>query len=185
MLALVFFVMLIYSVFGFYFFGDIDTENFQTLSRSFVSLFVLLTTAKYDVEKWTKLKVLIKICFSYPDVMMKSYNFSPWSSAFFISYLAINLYFLMNLMLAVVYDAFTRIEKDKFRRLYLHKRKAAQHAFKLLVTQERPEEVSFQHFEGLLTFYRPRTTPTEAYLMFKLLNKSNSGYLNTDEFYGE
>ena len=95
---------------------------------------------------------------SNPDVMMKSYNTSRWAAVFFISYLAINLYFLMNLMLAVVYDAFTKIEKDKFRRLFLHKRKAAQHAFKLLVTQERPEQVSFQHLEGLLTAYRPRTS---------------------------
>ena len=97
-------------------------------------------------------------CSSNPDVMMKSYNESRWSAAFFISYLSINLYFLMNLMLAVVYDAFTKIEKEKFRRLFLHKRKAAQHAFKLLVTQERPEQVSFQHLEGLLTAYRPRTS---------------------------
>jgi len=162
---LVFFVMMIYSVFGFYFFGEIDKDNFQTLSKSFVSLFVLLTTA------------------NNPDVMMKSYNTSRWAAVFFISYLAINLYFLMNLMLAVVYDAFTKIEKDKFRRLFLHKRKAAQHAFKLLVTQERPEQVSFQHLEGLLTAYRPTTTPTEAYLIFKLINKSESGYLSLDEFY--
>ena len=121
----------------------------------------------------------------------------------------------MNLMLAVVYDAFTKIEKDKFRRLFLHKRKAAQHAFKLLVTQERPEQVSFQHLEGLLTAYRPTTSkkrknictffkcrsnddfiflkiifyvflaPTEAYLIFKLINKSESGYLSLDEFYGK
>lgn len=140
---------------------------------------------------------------------MKSYNWSRWSAVFFISYLAINLYFLMNLMLAVVYDAFTRIEKDKFRRLFLHQRKAAQHAFKLLVTQERPEEVSFQHFEGLLSAYKPRAcklhswltkvqarsstsnhqldfaAPTEAYLIFKTLNKSNTGFLNKDEFYGK
>ena len=61
-------------------------------------------------------------------------------------------------MLAVVYDAFTRIEKEKFRRLFLHKRKAAQHAFRLLVTKERPEEVSFQHFEGLLSAYKPRAS---------------------------
>ena len=67
----------------------------------------------------------------------------------------------MNLMLAVVYDAFTRIEKEKFRRLFLHKRKAALHAFKLLVTRERPEEVSFEHFEGLLKFYKP--TASECY----------------------
>ena len=61
----------------------------------------------------------------------------------------------MNLMLAVVYDTFTKIEKEKFRRLFLHKRKAAQHAFKLLVTQERPDEVNLQHFEGLLMAYKP------------------------------
>ena len=92
---------------------------------------------------------------SNPDVMMKSYNWSRWSCIFFISYLFINLYFLMNLMLAVVYDTFTKIEKEKFRRLFLHKRKAAQHAFKLLVTQERPDEVNLQHFEGLLVAYKP------------------------------
>ncbi len=86
--------------------------------------------------------------------MMKSYNHSRWASVFFVSYLSINLYFLMNLMLAVVYDAFTRIEKEKFRRLFLHKRKAAQHAFRLLVTREKPDEISFQHFEGLLKHFR-------------------------------
>ena len=69
-------------------------------------------------------------------------------------YLSINLYFLMNLMLAVVYDAFTRIEKEKFRRLFLHKRKAAQHAFKLLVTRENPDGISFQHFEGALRHFK-------------------------------
>lgn len=46
MLALVFFVMLVYSVFGFYLFGLVDPGNFGSLGRSFVSLFVLLTTAK-------------------------------------------------------------------------------------------------------------------------------------------
>merc|ERR1719273_1251083 len=115
--------------------------------------------------------------------MMASYGYSKFSAIFFISYLSINLYFLMNLMLAVVYDTFTKIEKEKFRRLYLHKRKAAQHAFKLLVTKERSEEVSFQHFEGLLASYKPSATPTEAYLIFKTLNKSNSGFLTQDEFY--
>ena len=38
----------------------------------------------------------------------------------------------MNLMLAVVYDAFTHIEKEKYKRLFLHKRKATRLAFGLL-----------------------------------------------------
>ena len=42
--------------------------------------------------------------------MMASYNYNRVSAIFFISYLSINLYFLMNLMLAVVYDVFTRLD---------------------------------------------------------------------------
>ena len=166
MLALVFFLMLIYSVFGFYLFSEVDKNNFDDLLRSFVSLFVLLTTA------------------NYPDVMMASYNYSRYASIFFVSYLSINLYFLMNLMLAVVYDAFTTTMKEKFRKLYLHKRKAAQHAFGLLVTKERPDQISFQHFEGLIKQHKPSASQTEAYLMFKVLNTSGTGYLTLEEFYG-
>ena len=67
MLGLVMFVMLIYSVFGFYLFGEVDPGNFGRLESSFVSLFVLLTTA------------------NYPDVMMKSYNHQRSAAIFFIS----------------------------------------------------------------------------------------------------
>ena len=88
--------------------------------------------------------------------MMASYNYNRVSAIFFISYLSINLYFLMNLMLAVVYDVFTRKEREKFQRLYLHKRKAAQYSFGLLVTKERPDKVSFEHFEGMMAHFRPR-----------------------------
>ena len=76
----------------------------------------------------------------------------------------------MNLMLAVVYDTFTKIEKEKFRRLFLHKRKAAQHAFKLLVTQERPDEVNLQHFEGLLMAYKPSAS---TFFFFKVYAREN------------
>lgn len=35
---------------------------------------------------------------SFPDVMMPSYSRSPWSCIFFIVYLSIELYFIMNLV---------------------------------------------------------------------------------------
>ena len=38
--------------------------------------------------------------------------------------------------LAVVYDAFLKIEKDKLRKLLVHRRLACQFAFKLLVSRE-------------------------------------------------
>eukprot|EP00092_Neocalanus_flemingeri_P012722 GFUD01013709.1.p1 GENE.GFUD01013709.1~~GFUD01013709.1.p1 ORF type:complete len:872 (+),score=167.61 GFUD01013709.1:299-2914(+) len=170
MLGLLLFIMVIYSVLGFYLFGPSDTEDgspyFQTFFLSFINLFVLLTTA------------------NFPDVMMPSYYKNSLSFLFFFSYLMINLYFLMNLLLAVVYDSFTAEEVKKFKKLFLHKRKACQHAFKLLVTKENPHSICFVHFSGLVSYYSPSSTPMDNLLMFKLMNESGTNNLTQEEFYG-
>ncbi|GFV56389.1 two pore calcium channel protein 1 [Trichonephila clavipes] len=85
-------------------------------------------------------------------------------------------------MLAVVYETFTRIEKDKFRKLLLHRRKACQFAFRLLVTKNSPLEMSFRHFEGLMKYFKPRNSKLDNYLMFKTLDIKKTGYLTMNEF---
>ncbi|CAD5121091.1 DgyrCDS9631 [Dimorphilus gyrociliatus] len=115
MLLLVLFNMLLFSILGFYLFADIPhNDYFDSIQQSFVSLFVLLTTA------------------NYPDVMMPAYNAHRINAAFFIVYLAIELYFLMNLMLAVAYNVFSNQEKLKLKKLLLHKRTSCRKAFSLL-----------------------------------------------------
>jgi len=170
MLGLLLFIMVIYSVLGFYLFGPSATKPgspyFKSFFLSFISLFVLLTTA------------------NYPDVMMPSYSVTGYSFFFFFTYLMVCLYFVMNLLLAVVYDAFTDEEEKKFRKLFLHKRKASQHAFKLLVTKENNNGVCFEHFSGMIAFFAPSNTPMDNLLMFKLLNKSKTGTLTMEEFFG-
>jgi len=169
MMGLLLFIMVIYSVFGFYLFGPSDSEAgspyFKSMMDSFISLFVLLTTA------------------NFPDVMMPSYAKTRWSAFFFISYLSINLYFLMNLLLAVVYDTFTTLEVTKFKKLFLHRRKASQHAFKLLVTKEAPNSLYYDHFHGLMTYYHPSNSPVDSWLMFKLLARSGQESMHQEEFY--
>ena len=59
-------------------------------------------------------------------------------------------------MLAVVYETFTRIEREKFRKLLLHKRQACQLAFGLLVSKQDPTSIRFKHFEGLIRYYAPK-----------------------------
>lgn len=59
-------------------------------------------------------------------------------------------------MLAVVYETFTSIERDKFRKLLLHKRQACKNAFKLLLTKENPNQMEFPQFEGVMRYYAPK-----------------------------
>ncbi|XP_048641629.1 two pore channel protein 1 [Marmota marmota marmota] len=151
---------------GFYLFSSNPADPyFHTLEDSIVSLFVLLTTA------------------NFPDVMMPAYARSPWSCAFFIVYLSIELYFIMNLLLAVVFDTFSDIEKRKFKSLLLHRRTAIQHAYRLLISQRRPAGISYRQFEGLMRFYKPRMSARERFLTFKALNQSDSPLLSLKDFY--
>ncbi|XP_078193506.1 two pore channel protein 1 isoform X2 [Callithrix jacchus] len=165
-LLLLLFFMIIFAILGFYLFSpDPSDPYFSTLENSIVSLFVLLTTA------------------NFPDVMMPSYSRNPWSCVFFIVYLSIELYFIMNLLLAVVFDTFNDIEKRKFKSLLLHKRTAIQHAYRLLVSQRRPAGISYRQFEGLMRFYKPRMSARERYLTFKALNQNNTPLLSLKDFY--
>lgn len=108
-------------------------------------------------------------------------------------------------MLAVVYETFTGIEKDKFRKLLLHKRKACQLAFRLLVSKQNPNTIRFKQFQGLMRYYSPRigksqvkkqsqtkiacdfkifTGDRDVVLIFRQLNASGTGALTQEEFFG-
>lgn len=86
---------------------------------------------------------------------MPSYSQNEWYAIYFVSYLCTMLYVMMNLVLAVVNETFTSRERDKFKKLYLHKRKACQHAFRLLVSKQDPDKMRFRQFDGLMRYYAP------------------------------
>ncbi|XP_053597869.1 two pore calcium channel protein 1 isoform X2 [Microplitis demolitor] len=163
MLGLLLFFIIIYMVLGYFMFSETN-RYFTTLQDSFVSLFVLLTTA------------------NFPDVMMPSFSKSKWYAIYFVSYLSMMLYVMMNLMLAVVNETFTSAERDKFKKLFLHKRQACQHAFKLLVSKQNPDQMKFKQFEGLMRYYAPKKSMLDIILMFRHMNASNSGALSCEEF---
>uniref|UniRef100_A0A8C1WE99 Two pore segment channel 1 n=1 Tax=Cyprinus carpio TaxID=7962 RepID=A0A8C1WE99_CYPCA len=165
-LLLLLFFMVIFAILGFCLFSANSADPyFSTLENSIVSLFVLLTTA------------------NFPDVMMPAYSKNRWSCIFFIVYLSIELYFIMNLLLAVVFDTFNGVEKMKFKSLLLHKRSAIEHAFQLLVSRQRPDGVCLKQFDGLMRFYRPRMTAQDRFLTFKALNHSGATMLSLQDFY--
>ena len=59
---------------------------------------------------------------SYPDIMMECYNHYDLTPIFFILFLIIMLYIINNILLAMVYSTFQDIQKEKFKKLYLHRR---------------------------------------------------------------
>ncbi|XP_034397270.1 two pore calcium channel protein 1 isoform X2 [Cyclopterus lumpus] len=165
-LLLLLFFMVIFAILGFCLFSPNTADPyFSTLENSLVSLFVLVTTA------------------NFPDVMMPAYSKNRWSCVFFIVYLSIELYFIMNLLLAVVFDTFNDVEKMKFKSLLLHKRSAIDHAFQLLVSRQRPMGVSLKQFDGLMRFYRPRMSARDRFLTYKALNTSGAPMLSLQDFY--
>ncbi|XP_018116215.1 two pore calcium channel protein 1 [Xenopus laevis] len=165
-LLLLLFFMVIFAILGFYLFSSNPTDPyFNTLENSLVSLFVLLTTA------------------NFPDVMMPAYSRNPWSCIFFIIYLSIELYFIMNLLLAVVFDTFNDIEKKKFKSLLLHKRSAIQHSYQLLHSVQVTSGVSFRHFNGMMKFYKPGMSARDRYLTYRALKQSQADNLRLKDFY--
>merc|ERR1719318_227337 len=168
-MGLMMFMITIYSVLGFYLLGPTANSPgspfFQSLTDSMVNLFVLLTTA------------------NFPDIMMPSYNENMAYTIFFISYLSINLYFLMNLMLTVVYKTFADVEEKKFSALIASKAKAAIKAFSLLKSS-KTGVVEYRSFRGLIKEYQPMRGDVDTLLMWKYLTRSSSkpGSLTTAEF---
>lgn len=103
---------------------------------------------------------------------MPSYSQNKWYAIYFVSYLCTMLYVMMNLMLAVVNETFTSRERDKFKKLFLHKRKACQHAFKLLVSKQNPDKMRFRQFQGLMRYYAPnKCAYIKLYIYIFLFNK--------------
>ena len=56
-------------------------------------------------------------------------------------------------LLAVVYSNFAEEEKDKFRKLFLHKREALRHAYSVLAGLNG---IEFQDFLLFMRDYKPR-----------------------------
>ncbi|XP_062513296.1 two pore channel protein 1-like [Corticium candelabrum] len=161
MLLLIAFI-LVFALFGYFLF--IDAKNsiyFVDLWTSFVSLFILLTTA------------------NFPTVMMPVYSEYWWAPIFFIAFLCIGLYLIMNLLLAVVYSTFSTFEKEKFRKLFLHKREALCRAFDVI---HGSQNMNFEQFSGLMKVHKPHWNNWRVLCCFKALDKDNSNSLCLQEF---
>ncbi|XP_067946831.1 two pore channel protein 2-like isoform X2 [Watersipora subatra] len=96
----------------------LEDQYFRNFNTSFISLLVLLTTA------------------NNPDVMMPAYTQHRMSALFFIVFLAIGLYCLMNMLTAVVYNQFKGYFKGSMTSSLFRRHLGIRAAFEMLRQQQ-------------------------------------------------
>jgi two pore calcium channel protein len=141
---------------------------FSSYGATLYQMFVLFTTS------------------NNPDVWVPAYKISRWYSIFFIVYVLLGVYFLTNLILAVIYDSFKEqfakqlIQVDSIRKNILQK------AFGLIDTAgqgylNREQCISLLNE---LNKYRslPKTSREDFELIFTELDRSGDFKVTPEEF---
>ncbi|KAI5338962.1 hypothetical protein L3X38_018234 [Prunus dulcis] len=149
-----------------------DTQQGKTIFTSYgttlYQMFVLFTTS------------------NNPDVWIPAYKASRWYSLFFVLYVLLGVYFVTNLILAVVYDSFKSqlakqvSEMDQSRKSILKK------AFNLLDKDNvgsLNKDQCIQLFEELNKYRTlPKISKEEFGLIFDELDASGDFQINLEEF---
>lgn len=123
----------------------------------------------------------------YPDVMMPAYNENRFVALYFVSWMSLTYFFLLNVILAVVVNAYTENTKsrddqfDETRKAYIHK------AFQII----DKENLGYINQDQLMSIFlilneeceEIRAIPEEeAEMLFSVLDKDKSETVDINEF---
>ncbi|MGS2722862.1 ion transporter [Porticoccus sp. GXU_MW_L64] len=89
----------IYAVAGFYLFHDVDPTHWQDLPIALLSLFRIVT-----LEDWT-------------DIMYTAMAVKPWAWVYFVSFVVLGTFVMINLFIAVVLNNLDEAKAEKLRQL--------------------------------------------------------------------
>eukprot|EP00538_Stauroneis_constricta_P004156 CAMPEP_0119569620 /NCGR_PEP_ID=MMETSP1352-20130426/42192_1 /TAXON_ID=265584 /ORGANISM="Stauroneis constricta, Strain CCMP1120" /LENGTH=871 /DNA_ID=CAMNT_0007619201 /DNA_START=149 /DNA_END=2764 /DNA_ORIENTATION=+ len=170
-LALLSLLLFFYAWFGtVIFYGSAQgKDNFPNLLESTWTLWQMVTTV------------------NYPDVMMTAYNESRLSSIFFVSFMILSLFFIMNLILASVVNAYDSAITFRKKNRQKHTIGNLTRAFQLMDYKEEGEidsETIMAVFYVLNNDFPDfRYVPDEeTKILFGVLDKDGSSKISLDEF---
>lgn len=194
MLFALLFCALFFSVTGFYLFStythkkmdngvEIEVKEdgnpfFESFYDTFMNMFVLINTS------------------NFPDIMTFSQNKNSTTVLFFMIYIGLTTCFILNLLVAIIYEMFESEDKERFKETFMRKREAIKFAFELLVTKSNPDKIAYVHFSEFIPYFlsfpklysfnlfkKFSMTTRDKLLNFKMLDRSNEGFLSIEEFY--
>eukprot|EP00854_Cymbomonas_tetramitiformis_P007928 gene7928-9417_t len=139
---------------------DEGSEYFSSYSETLWNLFVLLTTA------------------NWADIMMPAYTDKRGSCFFFIVYMLVGLFFLMNVVLAIAFQTYLDQEKADRSSTIEERRVNLKKAFQELDRGDKGYLTRSETMDLLSAF----TSGDKAKLMFGLLDKNGNGSIHMKEF---
>jgi voltage-gated sodium channel len=96
--ALTFFLLYVYGIIGWTWFGDYDPENFGNIGRSLLTLFQILT-----LEGWNE----------FLDAEMERYR---WAWVYFVSFVLIATFVVLNIVIAIIVNSMDEVrEMERLR----------------------------------------------------------------------
>jgi voltage-gated sodium channel len=104
---LTFFLLYMYGMVGWLWFGDHDPANFGNIGRAMLTLFQLLT-----LEGWN-------------EVLDTEQEFSRWSWIYFVSFILVASFLVLNLVIAIVLNSVEEAREDERRRRRMERAEAA------------------------------------------------------------
>ena len=137
---------------------------FQDLNAAFISLFILLTNA------------------NFPDIMMPAYRANRLSFLFFLCFLLVGLYLLMQLVLAVIFHTFKNHTVRDVQYYAQRADRAFRAAFYLLGSVEaRKDNIHLNSCLHVMREMRPDMTELQAKTVFRAVKETRSGSEGSDE----
>ena len=191
MLFALLFCTLFFSVAGYYLFSTytkITTEGkeetipgnpfFESFYDTFMNMFVLINTG------------------NFPEIMTFSQDQNTYTFLFFVLYTGLTTVFILNLLVAIIYESFESEDKERFKETFMRKREAVKYAFELLVSRSNPRQIAYVHFSEFIPYFlsfpklysvnffkKFSMTTRDKLLNFKLLDTDNEGFLTLEEFH--
>ena len=155
--------VIIFSLMGYYLLWEIDDNGYGTFTKSFITIFALSTTV------------------NYPDVMLPALQDNIFYFILFLVFLSFGVYVLTNLLLAIVKDHFSKLEKDKLKQLLEFRRESLKRAFNL-GTQLASSEWDYSLFRRVMLSWSKRISEKRCLLMFRVLDRHRNQKLSWKEF---
>ena len=98
MAALTFFVLYLYGMVGWLLYDEHDPERFGNIGRSLLTLFQVLT-----LEGWN-------------DVLAKQMEYSSWSWVYFVSFVLIGTFVVLNVVIAIIVNSMDEVRAMEIER---------------------------------------------------------------------